>query len=402
MKKHILSLFAAVTMCATADAQELSVADVEVLPGTTASLTLTVDVGEGTYSGFQFDIQFPTEGFSTTGNATASAAWQGGTIFVGDLTAGAGRVSALSTTGRQIPVGRMEIGTIEFSVDASVTLGNYEVTISAFNFLDGTSYTPVPDVTFTVHVVSAHTIVLDENATSAPEAAEGVNVRVLRTIGAGKWSTLCLPFAMSESQVGEAFGAGTELADFTGCEAEEDADGNIVGLKVSFADATAIEANHPYIIKVKNAVTEFTVSSVDIEPEEEPSVDRDEYRTGSGTRKDPYVNHYNSFVGTYAAQTVVPELALFLSDNQFWYSTGATQMKAFRAYFDFYDVLTDVEEGAASRITMSFDDVTTGVSALSSGHGETGNAPVYDLQGRRVVKPVKGLYVTDGKKVVIK
>ena len=34
---------------------------------------------------------------------------------------------------------------------------------------------------------------------------------------------------------------------------------------------------------------------------------------------------------------------MFLSGSQFWYSAGLTQMKAYRAYFDFYDVLYAVE-----------------------------------------------------------
>ncbi len=30
------------------------------------------------------------------------------------------------------------------------------------------------------------------------------------------------------------------------------------------------------------------------------------------------------------------------------------------------------------------------------------NGAIYDLQGRRVVKPLKGIYVKDGKKMIIK
>lgn len=54
-----------------------------------------------------------------------------------------------------------------------------------------------------------------------PEAAEGVNVRVKRTIKANEWSTLVLPFAMTAEQVKSAFGNDVQLADFTGVETEE-------------------------------------------------------------------------------------------------------------------------------------------------------------------------------------
>ena len=149
---------------------------------------------------------------------------------------------------------------------------------------------------------------------------------------------------------------------------------------------------------MKDAISEFTVDGVDIEVEEEPSVDKDEYRTGSGTKKDPYVYHYNSFVGTYVADTEVPELALFLNDNKFYYSTGATKMKAFRGYFDFYDVLTEVEN-AEARISFVIDeDWMTGISDVK----REDDSLYYNLKGMRVAKPGKGLYIVNGKKMVIK
>lgn len=159
---------------------------------------------------------------------------------------------------------------------------------------------------------------LDETSTVMPEAAVGVDVRVKRTLTANVWNTIVLPFPMTSQQVGEAFGDGVQLADFTGCEAkyEKEGDAYASSIKVNFSsDVTAIEANHPYIIKVKEPIKEFTVDGVDINPEEEPSVDRDEYRTGTGTKKDPYVYHYNSLIGTYMADTDVPEQTLFLNGN---------------------------------------------------------------------------------------
>jgi hypothetical protein len=76
-------------------------------------------------------------------------------------------------------------------------------------------------------------------------------------------------------------------------------------------------------------------------------------------------------------------------------------MKAFRAYFDFVDVLASVEQGAGARITMSFvDGDATGIR--DNNREAMTNDRYYDLQGRSVRTPAKGLYVRDGKKVVIK
>ncbi len=127
------------------------------------------------------------------------------------------------------------------------------------------------DVSFGIHITEFRTI-LDENSTTMPVTEAAANVRVKRTIKANEWSTICLPFAMTEAQVKAAFGDDVELADFASWTPEEDDEGAIVSITVGFTDVTEIEANHPYIIKVSSAISEFTVDGVDIDPEEEPVV----------------------------------------------------------------------------------------------------------------------------------
>lgn len=388
MKQFIASLVAATALCGGATAQTLSVADVEALPGETVAFTLTVDVAGGTYSGFQFQMQFPAEGFTTVGT-NVSAAWDGASFGVGDLVGGAANGSAFSTSDTAIPDGEQEIGTVRFTVGSGVAVGSYPVTISGFNFLDGSNYTPVDNVTFNVKVVSRHTVVLDETSTTAPTAATDVNVTVRRSIQANQWSTICLPFAMTEAQVKAAFGDDVRLGDFTGYETTNDTNDDIIGITVNFNDVTAIESNHPYIIKVSSTVTEFAVDGVDIDPEEEPTV-----AAIKRTKK-----QWSEMIGTYVANTTIEEECLFLSDNKFWYSNGSTKMKAFRAYFDFYDVLASVEN-AAARISMNFDEKeTTGIREMKP---IDNNKVIYDLQGRRVANPTKGLYIQNGIKRVIK
>ena len=50
---------------------------------------------------------------------------------------------------------------------------------------------------------------------------------------------------------------------------------------------------------------------------------------------------------------------------------------------------------------FGFDGNTTGIDATLV-NSEKVNSVVYDLQGRRVAQPTKGLYIVNGKKVVIK
>lgn len=257
------------------------------------------------------------------------------------------------------------------------------------------------DVAFDIEIAE-NRVLLDELSTTMPEAAEGVNVRVNRTLAANVWNTLVLPFDMTAEQVKAAFGNDVQLADFTGVDTEADADENIVGMTVNFQAITAIEANHPCLIKVSEAMNSFTVDGVDVEVEDEPSVDRDEIVVKVG--KNTYY-YYNSFVGTYVANTEVPELSLFLNGNNFWYSAGATTMKAYRAYFDFYDVLTEVEATEA-KIRFVVDDAVTSIEGIPSAADKKG--AVYNLNGQLIGSDVDvnslpaGIYVKDGQKIVVK
>ncbi len=77
-------------------------------------------------------------------------------------------------------------------------------------------------------------------------------------------------------------------------------------------------------------------------------------------------------------------------------------MKAFRGYFEFYDILTEVEE-ANSNITLAFDEAD-GINNVTVGQPAEG---IYDIQGRKVHTDEnkwdnlkKGVYIINGKKVV--
>ena len=55
----------------------------------------------------------------------------------------------------------------------------------------------------------------------------------------------------------------------------------------------------------------------------------------------------------------------------------------------------------ARRLSIVFEGETTGISTVKT-DADTKDAAVYDLQGRRVMQPTKGLFIVNGKKVVIK
>lgn len=239
-------------------------------------------------------------------------------------------------------------------------------------------------------------IVLDETSTTLPVASEKeVPINVKRTIRANEWSTICLPFSMTETQVYEAFGEDVQLMEFDSYEADD----NLTSIEVYFYDCNetlaedGFMANYPYIIKTTKDITEFTVTSK-IDPEGEGGIT--EFTNGkSGSRKEVY----GTFYGTLKSGTVIPNNSLFLNGNNFYYSAGYTPIMGFRGYFEFVDILSSVGN-AASAITLRIGEETTSLEALQKGFVENGK--VYDLQGRIIENPGKGIYIKNNKKIIIK
>ena len=224
-------------------------------------------------------------------------------------------------------------------------------------------------------------VTLDENSTTLPEASDGeTEIKVKRTIKANQWNTICFPFAMTKAQKNEVFGGDVELATYGEYKIAED------GINVLFdavRSTKGIDANKPYIIKTSKDISEFMISSTIVPCNNAPCEGDEEI---------------GFFYGTLKAGGKVPANCLFLNGGKFWYSTGQSNIKAFRGYFEFVDVLASLET-AASKVKMVFRDETTGIKDVIV---ETANDDMYDLQGRRIVNPDKGVYIKNGKKVVVK
>lgn len=409
MKKYLLTMLSVVTMLTTASAQDsdlsamtdaIYVAPATIPAGSQQTLSVRMKNSIAAQT-IQFDLYLP-DGVSFVKNEGDE--WMTASkerinkfnYFESSIqTDGALRLLAQATT-TNIAVGDGEIAQVIVKADAGMTLGDYPVIVKKIYIVskDNTS-NEVDEVktTLTIGAPADTRTVLDETSTSAPASATGVDVRVKRTIKANEWSTICLPFAMTAEQVKAAFGDDVELGDFTGTDSEFDNADNVVGIKANFSNVTAIDANHPYIIKVSAPVSEFTLDGVDIVAEEDDAyIEFDNGKTGSRRVV------FSGFYGTYHAGTKLDKFTLFLNDNKFWYSTGSTQMKAFRAYFDFLDKLTEVEDAYSSRIVFSFNNESSGISVIAN--SKSVNSKYYDLQGRSVAKPGKGLYIKNGKKVI--
>ncbi len=84
----------------------------------------------------------------------------------------------------------------------------------------------------------------------------------------------------------------------------------------------------------------------------------------------------------------------------FYFANGQT-VATNRAYLHIATTLAP--DAASARMAMVFGDETTGINAVQgSGVKVNGSEAVYNLNGQRVAQPTKGLYIVNGKKVLVK
>ena len=392
---------ALVLMCFSSMADNITADNVNLLPGKTVQLAINMENNERAYTAFWFELELPV-GISVTNAVNSNRLSSNFSLTWDKVDNGEPNTYKFYGTEFDTEQSKQEISgtsgtilTLTLSAAETLEVGSTLVAkikkISATSFEGNETY-DFDDYSFTIKI-SDPWITLDENSTTLPEASDGeTQIKVKRAIKANQWNTICLPFAMTETQVYDAFGDDIQLYEFMEYEADE----NLTEIKVLFDVAHLGEdgffANYPYLIKTSKDISEFMVTST-IEPDEENAVA--EFTNGrTGSRKEVY----GTFYGTLKAGGKVPANCLFLNGGDFWYSTGVSNLKAFRGYFEFVDILASIEN-SNSKIQIVFRDETTGIKNIET---YVNDKAIYDLQGRRVVEPGKGIYIKKGKKIVIK
>ena len=79
----------------------------------------------------------------------------------------------------------------------------------------------------------------------------------------------------------------------------------------------------------------------------------------------------------------------------FYKNSNAFTVRANSAYLP-----AEAVETAGARTFIGFDDETTGIAEVNTQKEDAKR--MFDLQGRKVTKTAKGLYIVDGRKVVVK
>lgn len=405
MKRFLFIFVTLLLMVETVKADGIIVSNVNLQPNGTTTVEVELNNTETSYRAVLIDVTLPA-GLAVVYDEYGAAQVSKGerlsakySVTGNHLENGADRFGVINTTDDEVIAGESGIlFSFTISADGGLIPGSVlTANVTGIKLTDAGATDHVQDnFTFNISIEEIRTI-LDETSTTAPEASDGaVDVRVKRTITAGNWNTICLPFAMTTAQLKDVFGNDVQLADFVDYDTEEDTEENTIGITVNFETAAAIEANHPYIIKVSEAVTEFTVDGVEISPEDDPCVEYDNGKTGK--KREVYGRFVGTFVADFDFYNDAKNYPLFLNGNKFYYATeNSKHMKAFRAYFDFVDYLAEAE---GTEVKLCVDGFETRVEGLQM---KDAAGTIFDLSGRRVSKPAqRGLYIVNGKKALIK
>ena len=103
-------------------------------------------------------------------------------------------------------------------------------------------------------------------------------------------------------------------------------------------------------------------------------------------------------VGKTAVTGNVEDILMMTIEGKLVHPTAVGDMKGFRGYF----VMHDAPVGARAFSINFGDGETTGIIPIRTENGSTNAEGIYDLQGRKVTQPTKGIYIQSGRKVIIK
>ncbi len=332
-----------------------------------------------------------TIGVTIAGNEIAATEETQAAEFTIDVNAGTIKSASGQYIGRDSDTNGLETSTEPYtntiSIDANgnadvVSEGGAYLRYNAtsgqtrFRYFKSSTYTSqkaiqlykllLPEATFSENDTEATTITANDNKL--------VNATLERTLSNAYWSTFSVPFNVTADQVKAVMGENVELREFDGSE----------GTVINFKTATAITAGHAYLVKPETAVTNPVFNGVTVVN-----------TTGIADSDD----RGYGFIGAVIKKTLkTDQTELFLgTDAKFYYpEADKATMKGLRGYF----VVPEGTETSKLSVDVEGSGIATSINSMNiEGMGD-GN--FYNLNGQRVNAPQKGLYIVNGKKVIIK
>lgn len=285
--------------------------------------------------------------------------------------------------------GKVDYSSISGSGSMSIALGDEASKFSDYKTYKGTATGMLASLKANGLRINGHDWTLIGIALYGPKTTAASNgltgcIDFKRYLSASHWRAMSLPYNLDEEQTAKLFGNDAKITTLTSVVRDDQKK----TLSISFGPVNSIEANKPYLVKVAADRQEFVLKGV--------SLDVDKFTSTSVN-----INGV-SFVSTAPAEdgtdrTELPMNAYYLSNNVFYpHKNNKVTIKAGLCYM----VLG--AEAAAKGYSLNFqneDGSVTGIQEIPAAR-ENKAMEIYTLQGVRVLRPGKGIYIVNGKKMV--
>lgn len=218
-------------------------------------------------------------------------------------------------------------------------------------------------------------ITIDETETYANNLEGIANVTLNRTIqNGGKWNTFVVPFSISNEELTEAFGADVAVAEYS-----ERKEGDESIIKFQIMETPAISANTPVLLRTSTAGTSYEFTN----------------RTLNNSSAIVEGTGDFDFVGSYEDEKTLDDTDYFISNNTLYQSNGKSKVRGTRAY-----IHAKTSSARVAQFIIEDEDQTTGIQSVKPVGLK--DQPLYNLNGQRIENTKKGIYIKQGKKIVIK
>ena len=241
----------------------------------------------------------------------------------------------------------------------------------------------------------------DHKAFNVAEDLVGVNIEYTRGLHNTEWNSLYLPF---EVPVTEELLDEFEFAyvnDMHSADTDDNGEIDKIEMEIVKIKEGTLHANHPYFIRAKS---EYTILQLSYENTTLHATKETTLNCSSIYMDYAIVGTYKHIKGTEFASMPADRYYAISIDGGWWQIPEDSSLYPFRAYLsmtarDGSPVKVSDEAMRSIRIREKGEG-TTGIEEVKGENGEV--KTIYDLQGRRVEVPNKGLYIINGKKVLIK
>lgn len=187
----------------------------------------------------------------------------------------------------------------------------------------------------------------------------------MNTVGNETWATLYLPFSVTTPE---------GVTAYTGTQKDENT------VQLTAIEGGVIPAQTGVVLKGTTDSYTLTLTNDEAAPV------KDNVFTGTCL---PISVTQETLENYYVLSTLQGVIGLY------WPMTGTTELAANKAFIEKPEAA-----GAAGYRFVFGDNTTVGIDGVTLGQPD--NTPYYDLSGRRIAQPAKGIYIHNGKKVFIK